>query len=236
MFRIVNDAFQDSEELHSLAAYCLTETIKRELESYFEDGYKKATDELLYKEVKMPYVIQLFPTEFLKEMEIVGVNVDVFIPKKFSQFMKILAIHEEVTPDIFIEYILSRMIYKYTKENRFEIIPEDVSCKIDDLKKLLRTYAKDTLQINDIKERNLYVKENTLVLTRFSYLPGVEGYDDTSLAFWDWDFSFFDDWGFIKTLEQLSFGVLNQSRGEYGLDYSRNIFLSVGEQEPSILV
>jgi hypothetical protein len=232
MFRLVGDAFKEDHELHTIAVYCLTETIKSHLGNYFEEGYENEDELTLYKKVKVDELYKLLPAKFIQDMIDVGVNVSLFIPKKIAQFMLLLKKQEEETPDLFLEYVLDKMIDEQLK-NRFCFIPSVVGDKKPELKKLLRTYAKDYLCIDDVKERNKYVKNHTMLLTEFIHLLGIEHPDDDSLAFWDWDFAFFDDWGFENVLIQSANGVL-EPRG-YGLEYTKKIFTYVGEAVPSIL-
>jgi hypothetical protein len=132
-------------------------------------------------------------------------------------------------------YFLSNILYRIIKkqsEKGIDYIPRTVSDKITDLKNLLRNYAKEYLDLNT-KERNQFVKNNTILLTHFSQLLGVEEADEDSLTFWDWDFKFFEDWGFENVIKQSAYGVLI-NRG-YGLEYTKSIFTDVREEVPLIL-
>jgi hypothetical protein len=231
LFRLAEDAFQADKELHSIAVYCITETIKAHVEEYLEQDYEKEEGDNLYIKVKKEKAFDLFPFQIMDSMMQVGVNVSSFIPKKIAEFMLLLKDKEEHTPDLFLEYILYRMIKKQS-ENRYDYTPNTVVDKKAELKSQLRKHAKGYTDY-DTKERNLFIKNNIRLLTEFTYLLGVEESGDSSLTFWDWDFLFFDDWGFKEVIEQSAFGVLRQ-RG-YGLEYTKSIFKNVGEEVPLLL-
>lgn len=229
MFRLVDDAFEENNELHTIAVYCLTETIKIHLEKYFEEGYSNEEDKMLYMKVKLDEAYELFPDELVNSMISVGVNVSLFITKKIAQFMLLLKKSDEETPDIFNEYILYRMIIKQSK-SYWDYTSKEIDDEKVKLKKLLRTYAKDELEINDVKELNKFVKDNTRLLTEFTSLLGVKESNDESYVFWDWDFDFFDQLGFENMIKQLTYGILSQ-RG-YGVDYTKSIFTDIDEEVP----
>lgn len=232
MFRLVDDAFEENNELHTIAVECLTKTIKIHLDYYFEEGYENTRDEELYKKVKWDITYSLFPKELINDMINVGIDIHSFLPKKIAQFMLLLNKQEEETPDIFIEYILDKMMFRQLNWG-FDFTRDEIEDKKVQLKKLLRSYAKDELDITDTKERNKFVKDNIILLTDFTSLLGVEKSDDNSLAFWDCDYDFFDEFGFINMLKQSAYGVL-ANRG-YGIDYVKSIFTSVGETVPFII-
>lgn len=227
MYRLVDDAFSEDKELHDLAVFCLTETIKSHLETYFKPNYELG--DMLHTYVNLESALALLPKDMLDDMASIGVIPEVFICKKLAQLMTILHGSEEVTPDIFIELLLFAMI-QHQQALGWEIREASVQEQIPTLKKKLRTYAKETLDISDTKERNDYIKRTVAFLTEFTELFGWPGTEDESLTFWDWDFSFFTDWGFAKTIREAYNGVL-LSRG-YGEDYTKDIFLSVGEDFP----
>lgn len=229
MFRLVDNAFQSAPELHTLAVYCLTETIKSHVAHYFVEGYGTECEQPLYTKVNPTKALSLFPADMLDGMVNLAVDVPSFIPKKIAQLMLLLNNQDEITPDLFLEYILYRMIVAQ-RNKRFDFMPKEVIDNKEQLVKLLRTYAKTELDIIDTKERNAWVKNNTVLLTGFTGLLG----DDDSLAFWDLDCTFFDDWGFEQTLSSSAFGIL-KLRG-YGLEYTRSIFTDVGQDVPYILL
>ena len=235
MFRLANDAFIENNELYTLATYCLTETIKLHLGHYFLEGYKNEVNETLYTKVDKDAALELFPEELIDGMiNVMGLkNVPLFIYKKIAQFMQLLNNTKEKTPDIFIEYILYRIIQQYL-EMKVYFTSNNVMDKKVTLKSLLRTYAKDELEIIDVKERNKYVKDNMILLTEFTSLNGIEGSEQDSLTFWDYDFSYFDEWEFEDVIKELAYGDLGLQRG-YGLNYTKSLFTDVGEKAPLII-
>lgn len=112
MFRLVDDEFIQYDELHKAVVFCLTETIKSHLIEYFEKGYENQNEQNLYLKTKTDKALGLFTKKFLDEMSSLGVNPQVFIPKKMAQFLTLLNDKEEKTPDLFIEYILFKIIDK----------------------------------------------------------------------------------------------------------------------------
>ena len=72
------------------------------------------------------------------------------------------------------------------------------------------------------------------LLTEFPNLLYIDD-PDYSMTFWDWDFSFFDDWGFKETLKEFGPGLNGKMRG-YGLEYMRKIFTDVNEPIPDVLL
>jgi hypothetical protein len=229
MFRLVDNAFEENNELHTMAVYCLTETIKAHLAMYFEEDYEKVMEQDIYTKVKLDEIYKLFPDKLINNMINMGVDISLFLPKKIAQFMILLKKQDEETPDVFIEYVLYKMMLKQS-EMRFDFTTKEVVDKKVELKKLLRTYAKEELCIDDVKDRNNYVKEQSILLTEFTRMLG----DDNSLAFWDWDFDFFDEWGFESVIKEMAYGVLEQLG--YGLEYTKSIFTDVEEEIPSILL
>jgi hypothetical protein len=233
MFRLGDDAFKENNELHTMAVYCLTETIKVHLKIYFEEGYENEHEQDMYRKVKLAEVYKLFPDQLVKNMINMGVNTSLFLPKKIAQFMLLLKNQEEETPDLFIEYVLYRMILEHSKWG-VDFTTTEVFDKKLQLKKLLRTYAKEELDLDDVKERNKFVKEHSILLTKFTHMLGSKESDYDSLAFWDYDFLFFDEWGFENAIKESAHGMFGQQRG-YGLEYTESIFTDVGEEIPRIL-
>lgn len=230
MFRLVDGGF-GSEKLNQLAIFCLTETIKSHLDEYFEDGYENTPQELLYKKVKLAEAYKIYPEKIIKEMKSQGVNIDEFIPKKLAQFMILLNQEEEETPDLFLEYTLYRMMQRQS-ERGYDMFAPSVHPLLPELKKLLRAYAKEHLNddegwYDDIKDRNRYARNTAKVLTEFTFLLGADGWGDDSLAFWDWDFTFFDDIGFAA-----AFALYERPELGYGVDAMEEIFTGVGQNPP----
>jgi len=140
-----------------------------------------------------------------------GLEVDlkIFISKKMAQFLILLNDKEEHSPDLFIEYILAKMIYKQCKK-RIWLYKHGSDREKKRIKKDGSWVCQKGIDFENIKERNKYVKDTVTVLTEFMYLLGADGMGDDSLAFWDWDFSFLDSHGFewqLFCLQILSSGT-----------------------------
>ena len=257
MFRIANGKFTGNEKLHKLATECLTKTIKYSLEDYFFMGYDKENPDTLYKKVDVDEVIYLLPEKLLNEMIASGIDMHLFLQKKVAEFMNILNSEEEITPDVFIEYLLYRMII--TSDDMFYYIPDEIEAYKEQLMPLLDEYASDYVDGCVIcyesdngeiiyedalgKEIAKEEYENTLkeekeelinqTITNLTDLPNMSLEDD-SLVFWDWDFSFFDDWGFENALKQMHSGPISIMAG-YGEEYINNIFKSSNMEVPEFL-
>lgn len=234
MFKLANNSFRGNEELERVATECLTEAIKIYLENYFIIGYENEEKETLYKKVNLSEVIDLLPSKLLCEMEESDINIGLFLQKKMAEFMNILNSKESITPDIFIEYLLYRMVIT---ENENWIIESNKLKEMKPiLKKLLeedsREYTEDFLYFEQDENGNYidcegnfiskdeynkilkeaqedYVERSMINLT---CLPNMS-IDEDSYAFWDWDFSFFDDWGFESTLINMSSEPIGRMAG-----------------------
>ncbi|MCA1066110.1 hypothetical protein QTG56_25520 (plasmid) [Rossellomorea sp. AcN35-11] len=236
MLRLANLAFEQAPKLHKLSSYCLTETIKAHLVPYFEEGYELENAETLYTKVKVEKVLKIFPEKIIREMALIDVDAAVFTSKKVAQFMTQLNSEEEHVPDVFIEYMLVRFIKSQSRMGE-DYTPHQVKVRKSELKRLLNHYAvvyecdfheTEEGQIECAKE---FAEEYTILATDFTRLQGINGPDDRTLVFWDWDYMFFDDWGFTETIFQLAHGVFLG----YGLAYTNNMFTSIDEDIPSII-
>lgn len=230
MYRLVGNAFEEDKELQNLAVLCLTETVKAHLEHYFEEGYEDESVDTLYTKVNLKKVKNLLPIDMVVDMELIGVNPESFVPKKIGQFMALLKDNEEHTPDLFLEYILYQMIEEQSKKG-FDIIPLSVVTHKPELKKLINNYVKEYMDYENTKERNRMVKEYIMRLTDFKSLLGDDELNLESLVYWDWDFKYFDGWGFTEVMKQSAGGLVL----DYGLEYTKTIFTSVGEDLPFFL-
>lgn len=256
MFRLANNNFKEHECLKKMATECLTETIREHLKKYFLNGYEKEDKEMLYTKVNLSKVIDLLPYELWCEIEGLEINAELFLKKKVAEFMNILNAEESITPDIFIEYLLYRMIITESEEHITE------SEKLKKMKPVLRSlieeyskncpeeylffYKKDELDNYMDYEGNIISKEYyNKVLTKYqkeyiektmkniTCLPKMSIEDD-SLVFWNWDFAFFEDFGFEFTLKNIS----NKSVGVmigYGEEYVKNIFKKTNIKVPSFI-
>ena len=110
MFRLVDNNFEENKDLKDLAVFCLTETIKNYVSRYFLENQDTENIAISSENVDIEKCLELFEDKTLESMKKINVNPKVFIPKKIVQFMDILNSKEEITPDIFIEYILYKMI------------------------------------------------------------------------------------------------------------------------------
>ncbi|HAS91979.1 MAG TPA: hypothetical protein DCS12_07025 [Clostridiales bacterium] len=99
----------------------------------------------------------MFTKKFLNEMSGLEVDLKIFISKKMAQFLILLNDKEEHSPDLFIEYILAKMIYKQCKKGYDYISPEVIG-KRNELKKMVREYAKKGLILRILKKETNMLK------------------------------------------------------------------------------
>lgn len=232
MFRISDiDLERHNKELYDLSCITATETIKKALEEYFKEDYEEVSDDKLYTKVNIKEILNILPKKIIKEISSLGIDVDKFISKKVAQFMILLKDKEALTPDIFIEYILSYMI----KESQRIDILSDNKEETNENSKLLSLFIEyyedmfeDELLEGDMDDLDIeeYSTNAVKELSDLSFMI-------SNFIFWDFDFSFFDSFGFLETLKQCKNGVLSQSGG-YGEQYINNIFSSVSEPIPNI--
>ena len=257
MFRLANRKFRENKELEKLATECLTKTIKSHLESYFFVGYENEKEDTLYKMVDLEEAIYLLPDELWDEMEESEIDECLFLKKKIAEFMNILNSKESITPDIFIEYLLYRMIV--TTDEWFYEIPEEVQKYKSLLLEPLDEYALDyaysyvdcyELEDGTVKYQNSFGEDITKeeyeeilkdskeeyiekVINNLTNIPAMS-MDEDSLVFWDWDFKFFDNWGFEATLKNISSGPIALMTG-YGEEYVKNMLDGTGAEIPNFL-
>ena len=228
MFRLANSAFPEFPELETHARYCLTETIKSHLRTYFEEGFEVSEAELLYQKVDVEAVRWLFDDDLCDELDEIQYNADRFLQKKIAHFWQLMVSEEEHTPDLFTEYLLYCMtqLADAIDSPKAELPSEEDKKK---LKELLKIYVQDYIDLDGDDEE--YKKELEIeyfhVLTDMKYLLGYPKPSDNSLAFWDWDFMMFDNAGILNTLKAFANGPLAQE----GYDIE-GIFSSVVEPAP----
>lgn len=230
MFRLADYAFSGSLELETLARYCLTETIKHHLRTYFEEGFEGVPEEQLYRKVNAEKVKRIFPGEFHEELGEIQHDADRFLQKKVARFWQILASEEEFTPDLFTEYLLYCMI-QFTQNFKKENPPLPTAEEKKKLKKLLKSYVQNDIDFEEDDEEVMKELEIEYfhVLTDMRYLMGYPEPSDNGVTFWDWDFLLFDEAGILNTLRAFANGPLAQEG--YDIDA---IFTSVGEPAPMI--
>lgn len=258
MFRLAKSVVgNDDKKLEKIATECVTESIKNSLKCFFNEGYENASKEELYRYANFQEISNIIPYNLYLEIEDSGIDAKLFLRKKMAQFMNILNDEEEITPDIFIEYLLYRLknvadIYhtadtretknrkavlrRLLKKHAFDYVEEyklygyeriDDDCYLDDegnqisldeynrlSEKYQKEFVRDTIKnLNNLHEMSI---------------------DDDSFLFFDWDFSFFDDWGFERTLMEFAHGMAGIMSG-YTKEYIKNIFLSVNMELPYYL-
>lgn len=234
MFRIVEDMFADKPELHEIAVFCLTETIISKLEEYFYQGYEEEPNETLYRKVDGEALLSLLPFNMATEIENLGIDVKDFLAKKVAQMMIELKSSEEITFDLFNEYLLSAMIEDEQLLGGWTIVPS-VQQKVPRLRELLFEEVKENLvymydeeELSEIDEEQILeeVEEGITLLTDFTTFAD-EGENWTGFVFWDYDYKFLERWGLVHVLQEMSSGVLK------GMGYTPSavdsIFSEVGE-------
>lgn len=226
MFRLAQRPFEESQEMKEIATYCVTKTIEHQLKNYFEAGWQKEPAETLYKKVKLKRVYELIPTELYLEMEGMDLNADVFLAKKVAQMMLELRSEEEITFDLFNEYLLAKMIASRRARGLSGLAPQ-VKKRLEELKQVVHDYTEkymvEELELNE-EEQEIYENEVVKSVTQFSFF-GSEGELAGDCIFWDYDFALFDECGLKKALGFFA----EPTAFYYGADYIGNIFHSVGE-------
>lgn len=223
MFRIVEDAFKEKQELNELASFVLTEVIKAHLEPFFDEGWDEASVEEWIDFVREDEVLWLVPMELETELEEAGLDAGIFFAKKIAQMMEDLNKPEQVTFDLLGEYLLAKLI-QYYNHIQEELIPLTVKEVLPQLKKLLFEYYRE-LEVSDQEEEEEYrVGYNAVTdtqkalkqLLQFKNFLLTEE-EDFNFVFWDVDYEFIDEWGLGSVLKECQEGCLVQ-RG-YGGNY-----------------
>lgn len=230
MLELVENDFAQSEELETLARYCLTETIKNHIRIYFEEGFEEVPEDQLYHKVNVQKVKYILSIPFYEEICEIQHNPDRFLKKKVAQLWQLLANEETQTPDLFLKYLLYRMVIfsRFHKKVKHQTPTEEDKKR---LKKLLKSFVKNELDFDEGDEAAMkkLEKEYFHILTDMRYLLGYPEASDNSLTFDDWDFTFFDDVGIKNTLHAYCIGPFAHE----GYDIE-GIFASVGEPMPLI--
>ena len=208
MFRLNNDIVCKEE----LGTGNVNNIIKRFLERYFNDNYTEV-EVSLNKEVKAEEVLKILPTKLLKEMKELNIDAKAFVADKVAAFMNLLNDKEEQTPDLFTEYLLSKMI-EHSISNELDVKTQLNEDDKKELLKIITVSCKETAQEfedNDMKitesELNDMITDYYNMYTDFRYLMGSEEDEptlnatDNSIAFWDWDYMFIDQIGFAFVAE-----------------------------------
>ena len=231
MYRIASDSFIREKHARATAVFCLTETVKAHVASFFEKGYESENSSTLYKKVLIDKARSIFPDKILAEMTAAGVTVNVFIPKKIAQIMTLLNSNSEIMPDVFNEYVLERMAVCYPKSNA-NFAPRIVTRHLKDLKQLISAYLnRFEAKTYSRKQRKAYIVNAITSVSRFSALTG-ENEKRNQFAFWDNDRLVFEKYGFEFALRELAYGSMTKG---YGYSKTRDIFTTVNETVPYIL-
>lgn len=223
MFRIVEDAFKEKQELNELASFVLTEMIKAHLEPFFDEGWDEASVEESVDFVREDQVLWLVPIELETEVEEAGLDAGVFFAKKIAQMMEDLNKREQVTFDLLGEYLLAKLI-QYYNQIQEDLTPLTVKEVLPQLKKLLFEYYRE-LEVSDQEEEEEYrVGYNAIADTQTALKQLLQfknflltDEEDFNFVFWDVDYEFIDEWGLGSVLKECQEGCLIQ-RG-YGGNY-----------------
>lgn len=228
MFRLAEGPFVEDKELKDLATFCLTKTIEHQLANYFEAGWKNEPAETLYQKVKTRRIVTLVPPHVYLELWELGVDPATFLKKKVAQMMLQLQSEEEITFDLFNEYLLAKMIEKRSSRGLSGIAPT-VQTRLATLKEKVHSYVDETMR-EELEEWGgdieLYEEEIVMFLTQFSSLLDQGEEKTEGYVFWDYDYTFIEEWGLKNVLSQCLYNPLILN---YGDNYDQIIFGSVGE-------
>ena len=235
MLKIASGQFEDAPELHGLATKMLNATIMPEMNAFYEERYQIGSE----NKVNWDKVYRVIPKKFISEVEGTGISFTVLFERKLDQFMRLLLSDHEKVPDLLMEYILGKTI-ENVQNRRIYITDIHEKTDINSLRKLLKTYFRennigvyDSSEGERVQEIAQMAKEHLWMATRFPYLLGIyESYCGASLAFWDDDYSWFDMWGFEKTIDKLMTDDLIQ-RG-YNHEYVKNMFEDISLAVPDV--
>ena len=221
MFRLANGAFGEEKELQELATFVVTETIRAYLLDYFMPESESVEENELYRFVDVQKVKRILPDVFLDEMNELEVDTNLFLKKKVAQMMNELNSKEEITFDVFNEYLLAKMI-EYACLNDIEYCVDKVEEVVDTLEIQLSDYVERYCEVEDWEEPIELVSSMLEGLTDFhSFLIG----DEENFIFWDTDYALFDDWGLSGFLWACEVGIMDLMG--YSSEDIKNIFLSV---------
>ena len=259
MIKIANGQFSDNEELYKLATECLSDTFKNYISDFlFLRHSKNIPADELYTKVDLDEVMFLLPGKLIRELQQSEIDEELFLKKKVAELFNLLNSNEVVIPDVFLEYLLYR-IMRTAEDDEFYEVPELSDKYASKLKNLLNDYATEMVQdsfcvYEDDNGNTIYENEFGKEISKdeyeLSFKSIVSEYvnnaitnltdltemsiDDDSLVFWDWDFMFIDDWGFEGALKQLNGGIISTMSG-YSKDTAKNIFTSIGMATPRFL-
>ncbi len=203
MFRLNNDIVDNPR----LGVENVNSMIKQFVKRFVNENNEVIVDE----------IINLLPEKLLEEMKSFDVDVNVFISDKIADFIILLSVDEEQTPDLFTEYLLNKMIVfsidnhldiksnlsNEDKEQLLKIITSHCNEIADDLR-----YELDSDDLDDEFNLDEMVLEFFNMYTDFRYLMGSEDGcpsstpTENSIAFWDWDYMTIDTFGFEYSLEE----------------------------------
>lgn len=229
MFRLSEDQFRDDLFLNKIITAYVTKILKNCIEEYFYESYKTENDEKpVHLHIKSEQLTSIIPAKLFKEIEnLISEDAEVFIAKKISQILIDLHQDEEITPDIFNEYLIYIILENSTHQ---EVLSNH---EIIHLKKLLKDYYKKRLDDNCKGFLNPCIRH---IINSLQYPQALISFDDeteTNLLYWDVDFDLFNTLGFERTMVLIAYSGMFI---DYGEEYTKKIFTSVGTAIPQFLI
>ena len=210
LLKLANDEFDCDKQTKEWVTKCVTNTIRNHIVKFLKnyDENKKLSN----IEVDFEKILPIFDERIISEIENIGINFNNFLCVKINHLVDILESEDELSPDLFVEYILYKMIRNSECNSKCEDI------LIKPLTDLLYSYGNSFKKVNNLES---YVKENTMLSTNFNYLLGVQFPNYNSNVFKNYKFKVFDDFGFIMSIS------LIKDMHDYGFDEVDKIFSGV---------
>lgn len=151
-----------------------------------------------------------------------------FIEAKANQLYRDIKDPERnITPDVFNEYLLMKMIHSIT----YFIVDKIDETKKEKLKSLIKEfvldyYKEDIAEISDGRKRAGYIRRRNnyiyKLLTNLVFTLEDDESENDGFLLWDWDYSLFSEYGFYRTLDILRSEEYGCQRG-YGPEYVKEM-------------
>lgn len=218
MFRLAEDMIRIDKkkypELYALATEVFTDNIAVNISNFYEN-----------EKIVLPNLLPYLDDDVVKDAENYAEG---FIEAKANQLYRDIKDPERnITPDVFNEYLLMKMI----RSNTYFIVDIADEEKKENLKSLIKEfvldyYKEDIAEISDGRKRTGYIRRRNnyiyKLLTNLIFTLEDEESEYGGFLLWDWDYSLFTDYGFEKTLKILRSPLYGCQRG-YGPEYVKEM-------------